>query len=120
MIKKKADIQGKVVANLRGGEGEVTLFNFMTEQEARGAGRLFAKIVIEPGNSVGAHVHEGDMEAYYVLKGSALLSDNGGEVTMEPGDCHICPDGQSHSIKCVGEEALELIAIVLYTKQKDV
>jgi len=120
MIKKKADIQAKVVTDFRGGTGEVTLFNFLTEQEARGAGRLFTKIVIAPGNSIGTHVHEGDMETYYILKGNALLSDNGSEITLEPGDCHVCPDGQSHSIKSIGEDTLEFIAIVLYTKQKDV
>jgi mannose-6-phosphate isomerase-like protein (cupin superfamily) len=120
MIKRSAEIQGKVVSNLRGGTGDVTMFNFLTEQEAKGTGRLFAKLVIEPGNSVGLHTHEGDMEAYYILKGKGLLSDNGNEVILEPGDCTVCLDGQSHSIKNVGEEALEFMAIVLYTKQKDV
>ena len=120
MIKRKAEIEGKVVSNLRGGTGDVTMFNFLTEQEARGAGRLFAKLVIKPGDSVGLHKHEGDMEAYYILRGKGLLSDNGVEVTLEPGDCNVCQDGQSHSVKNIGEEPLEFIAIILYTKQKEV
>ena len=120
MIKRNAEIQGKVLTNLRGGVGDVTLFHFLTEQEANGTGRLFVKIVIEPGNSIGTHTHDGDMEAYYILKGKGLLSDNGRDVILEPGDCNVCPDGQSHSVKNVGEEALEFIAIVLYTKQKEV
>ena len=120
MIKKKSEIEGAVSTNLRGGVGDIAMFNFLTEQEARGAGRLFAKIVIEPGNSIGAHKHEGEMEAYYILKGKALLSDNDVEVTLEAGDSHVCPDGQSHSIKSVGEDSLEFIAIILYTRQKDI
>ena len=120
MIKRKVEIQGKVLTNFKGGTGYVTIFHFLTEQEARGAGRLFAKFVIEPGNSIAAHTHEGDMEAYYILKGKGLLSDNGNEVILEPGDCNVCPDGQAHSIKNVGEETLEYIAIILYTKQKDI
>jgi len=119
MIKRKAEIQGKVLNNFKGGVGDVTMFHFLTEQEARGTGRLFAKTVIEPGNSIGTHTHEGDMEAYYILKGKALVSDNGNEVILEPGDCNVCQDGQSHSIKNVGEEALEYIAVILYTRQKD-
>ena len=95
------------------------MFHFLTEQEARGAGRLFVKTVIEPGNSIGTHTHEGDMEAYYILNGKALVSDNGNEFILEPGDCNVCPDGQSHSIKNIGEKALEYIAVILYTKQKD-
>ena len=120
MIKKKSEIEGKVVANLRGGIGNVTMFNFLTEQEARGSGRLFARVVIEPGNTIGAHKHEGDMEAYYILKGKGLVSDGGTEVILEAGDCHVCPDGHSHSLKNAGDDPLEFIAIVLYTKQKDV
>ena len=118
MIKKKAEIEGKVLSNFRGGEGHVTMFHFLTEQEAKGTGRLFAKTVIEPGNSIGLHTHEGDTEAYYILKGKALLSDNGNEVILEPGDCNVCLDGQSHSIKNVGEETLEYISVIVYTKQK--
>ena len=120
MIKKRSEVQGKVTANLRGGIGDVTMFHFLTEQESKGAGRLFAKMVIEPGNSVGVHKHEDDMEAYYILKGKALVVDNGVEAILEAGDCHICPDGQTHSVKNVGEDTLEFIAIILYTKQKTV
>ena len=120
MIKKNEEIQGKVLTNFRDGIGDITMFHFLTEQEARGTGRLFAKIVIEPGNSIGLHKHEGDMEAYYILKGKALLSDNGNEVILGPGDCNVCHDGQSHSIKNIGEETLEYMAMVLYTKQKDI
>ena len=118
MIKKKSEIQGKVVSNLRGGIGDITMFHFLTEQEVKGAGRLFAKTVIEPGNTIGVHKHEGEMEAYYVLKGKALLSDDGVDVILEAGDCQICPDGHTHSLKNVGEESLEFISIILYTKQK--
>ena len=121
MIKRKAEIEGKVLTNFKDGVGDVTMYHFLTEQEARGTGRLFVKTVIEqPGNSIGTHKHEGDMEAYYILKGKALVSDNGTDVTLEPGDCNVCPDGQSHSIKNVGDGPLEYMAVILYTKQKEV
>ena len=120
MIKRKEEIQGNVIANFKDGIGKVTIFDFLTEQEAGGIGRVFAKTVIEPGCSIGAHTHHGDMETYYILKGKALMSDNGQEVILGPGECQICPDGQSHSIKSIGEEPLEYIAIILYTRQKEV
>jgi len=120
MIKRSEEINEQVLTEFRGGIGDVSMFHFMNEQEARGAGRLFVKTVIPPGNSIGEHTHEGDMEAYYILKGKALVIDNGEEVTLEPGDCNICPDGQSHGIKNIGEDDLEYIAIILYTEQKEV
>ena len=118
MIKRKKEIQTELTPNLKGGDGSVTVINFLTEQESKGAGRLFAISIIEPGSSIGAHTHDGDMETYYILKGKALISDNGSDVTLEPGDCHICQDGQTHSIKSIGEETLEYIAIILYSQQK--
>ena len=120
MIRRKSEIQGKVTSNLRGGIGDVTMYHFLTEQEAGGAGRLFAKLVLEPGCSIGAHKHEGDIEAFYMLKGKGLVFDDGGEELLEAGDCHICPDGHAHSLKNVGEDSLEFIATILYTKQKAV
>ena len=120
MIKRKSEIQGEALPNFKGGIGHITVYPFLTDQEARGAGRLFIKSVIEPGNSIGLHKHEGDMETYYILAGKALISDDGADVVLEAGDCHICPDGQAHSIKSVGEDTLEYIAIILYTKQKNI
>jgi len=120
MIKRSSEIPGKVLTNFRDGVGDITMFHFMDEKEANGAGRLFVKTVIEPGNSIGQHTHEGDMEAYYILKGKALVNDNGNEVVLEAGDCNLCADGQFHSIKNVGDDTLEYMAIILYTKQKEV
>ena len=120
MLKKKSDIIGNVHENFKGGEGNVTSFHFMTEQEVLGAGRVFAKFSIQPGCSVGYHKHDGDSEVYYILKGKGLISDDGTDVVVEAGDAQFCPDGHCHSIKNIGEDTLEYIAIILYTKQKAV
>ena len=120
MIRKSSEIQPNVQKEFRGGTGETTILAFMNEKEANGAGRLFAKMVLEPDSSIGQHTHETEFEAYYILKGKALVNDNGTEVTLEPGDAHICPDGSFHSIKNVGDETLEFMATILHTKQKEV
>jgi len=118
MFRKRSEIEPRIHKELRGGVGEIVMHAFMSEEEANGAGRLFAKIVIEtPGDSIGEHVHEGELETYYILKGKALVDDNGEEVVLEPGDVHICVDGDYHSIKNVGEGTMEFIAIILHTKQ---
>lgn len=120
MIKKSLEIKEEVLPEFKGGDGHISIFQFMSEKESNGAGRLFAKSVIPPGNSIGRHTHEGDQETYYILKGKALLTLNGEETILEPGDCTICIDGNTHSIRSIGDVDLEYIAIILYTKQKDV
>ena len=119
MIKRAAEIPVNVLNDFKGGTGEITMIPFMDEKEANGAGRLFAKMLIEqPGSGIGQHVHETEFEAYYILKGKALVNDNGTEVILEPGDAHICPDGSFHSVTNAGDGPLEFIATVLHTKQK--
>lgn len=118
MIRKHDQLKIDVQKEFRGGKGSVTLEHFMDNQMANGAGRLFALTTIPPGASVGFHKHEGDSEVYYILEGSALVNDNGTEVTLAPGDINFCPDGNSHSIENTGSTDLKYIAIILFTEQQ--
>ena len=114
MVKKSAEIPAAIQEKARGGDGSVSMFNFVSEEEALGKGRLFGKAVLEPGSSIGYHAHEGEFEIYYILKGKALLNDNGREIVLEAGDSSICRNGESHSISNIGNDVMEFIAIILY------
>ncbi|MDR2800417.1 MAG: cupin domain-containing protein [Desulfovibrio sp.] len=118
MIQKHDELKVVVSHELRGGKGEVTQEHFLDEQKANGAGRLFCKTVLPPGASIGVHQHAGDCEVYYMLKGKALLTDNGNPAEIGPGDVNFCQDGGTHGIENIGDTDLEFIAIILYTKQK--
>ena len=85
------------------------------KDEFNGKGRLFAKNTLKPGWSVGYHKHEGDAEAYYILKGEAILDDNGEKVALKAGDLAYTPNGSSHSIENVGDTDLEFIALILFS-----
>ena len=67
------------------------------------------------GAEVGWHVHSGDCETYYILKGKGEYSNNGELIEVFPGDMTFVGDGEGHSIKAVGDETLEFIALILYT-----
>jgi mannose-6-phosphate isomerase-like protein (cupin superfamily) len=103
---------------LRGGEGTVIFQHFLEEENACGAGRMFAQLTLPKGASIGYHKHEGEAETFYVLEGKAKLNDNGKEVFLEAGDASVCFDGDSHSVANVGEEDLKMIAIILFSGGK--
>ncbi len=84
------------------------------KNELNGKGRMFAKITLPPGSSVGWHEHVGDSEAYYILRGQALVNDNGTEVELAAGDVVLTSDGESHSIANNGDQDLVFIALVLF------
>ena len=98
-----------------GAPGFITVTNLINEpEELNGKGRLFSHTTILPGNGIGYHVHVGDGEIYYILSGRGEYNDNGTVTTVAAGDVTLCPPGEGHGILCVGEEPLELIALILY------
>ena len=114
MVKRHGNYEVKINENMRGGDGSVKIETLLTPDELNNKGRLFARITIEPGSSVGYHVHEGEMESYFVISGEGEYSDNGEIVRFFPGDSSYTPAGSGHSLKCVGSEPLVVIALILF------
>ena len=48
------------------------------------------------------------------MKGKALYNDKGTEYTLSAGDVMICPPGTGHAIDNIGEEDVELCAVIVY------
>jgi mannose-6-phosphate isomerase-like protein (cupin superfamily) len=101
---------------IRGGIGEVEMHKICENvDELYGKGRLFNRMVVAPGNTIGEHVHEGDNEIFYFLSGTGEYNDNGTIVEVGPGDTTICNDGELHGLKNTGDVPLEFIALILYS-----
>jgi mannose-6-phosphate isomerase-like protein (cupin superfamily) len=114
MLKTAGQQIVRVQEHLRGGEGAVTFHEFLGKDYSYGSGRLFSRSTLPAGASIGAHVHEGEFEVYYVLSGEAEIDDNGTPIRLKAGDTHLCPSGQSHALKNPGPEDLELIMLILF------
>jgi len=114
MIKQQKDYTTDRKENMRGGEGAVTVTELLTSGELVEKGRLCARLKLEPGSSIGYHVHDKEMELFYILGGEAEYSDNGKTIALYPGDTTLTPNGEGHSIKSVGNMPLELLALILY------
>lgn len=120
MIKRKDELKVDVHEEFLGGKGTLTNTHFLDKEDASGKGRLFVKSVLTPGSSIGNHTHSGDFETYYILSGKALVTeDDGSEHVLEAGDVMYTPDGASHAIENCGEEDLEYIALIMYTKERE-
>lgn len=102
--------------SLFGGPGEAEMHKILNSpEELFGKGRLFNHVFLDPGAAVGWHVHHGDGEIYYILKGEGDYCDNGTMVKVHAGDVTSVSDGEGHSLLNTGSEPLEAIALVLYT-----
>ena len=102
-------------AKLFNGAGEAQMLKILNgPEEMFGKGRLFNHCTLAPGAEIGWHVHSGDGEIYYILKGHGEYSDNGTIVEVWPGDTTFVGDGEGHSMINTGDEPLEAIALILY------
>ena len=57
-----------------GGQGTVHFDHVLEAEEMHGMNRVYAKVTLQKGCSVGYHVHNGDGEDYYVIKGTAYTN----------------------------------------------
>ncbi len=115
MIRKKEECKKEFREHMRDGKGTVELTHFIeSPEELYNKGRLFSKITLKSGCSIGFHIHENDSELFYILKGKAEYNDNGELRTVEAGDVTICPEGSGHGIENKSEETVELIAVIVY------
>ena len=97
------------------GEGEAEMHVILNgADEMYNKGRVFNHVYLAPGAEIGWHVHKGDGETYYILSGKGEYSDNGNIITVGPGDTTFVDEGEGHSMKNIGEEPLEAIALILY------
>lgn len=116
MIRKHSQLCIQKNQNMRGGSGQIVLLHLLQHEqdELYGKGRLFSRMVLNPGCSVGFHVHENEMECYHILKGRPEYNDNGHLVFLEEGDVTLTQSGEGHGISNPTGEPVELIALILY------
>lgn len=114
LLIKEEEVKKVCKANMRGGNGEVTLgFSVGPENPVENSiFSLVATINLDPGSSVGYHVHEDDEELYHILAGNGLYNDNGTEIEVKRGDAMICRKGEGHSITNTGKEPMIFLAVV--------
>ena len=97
------------------GVGEITVRSLLNgPEEMSHKGRVFAHTTVHPGSAIGYHVHTGDSETYYILSGTGRYNDNGEITTVTAGDVTYTPPGQGHGIEAIGDEPVEMIALILY------
>ncbi|MCI2048723.1 MAG: cupin domain-containing protein [Lachnospiraceae bacterium] len=115
MLKKNEDFTVEQ-EHAENGLGNFTMRYPITGKELPPHMRLMCEVIIEPGQECRTHVHEGDTEIYYMLSGRAEYTGAEGTNTLKPGDVTVCYDGESHAIRCVGDETLRFLAFIPYTK----
>lgn len=100
-------LEEKIIPEFRGGKKN-TVAKMYTDDKIK-----IMHGTLEPGASIGLHTHETSSEIIYILSGSGKVLYNDTTERLEPGDCHYCPKGQTHSlINDSDDTALVFFAVV--------
>lgn len=106
MILDFKQMEETVIPNFKGGEKQISARMYVDEKNRIMHSRLI------PGASVGLHTHEGSSEIIYILEGSGKVLYDGGELRIEAGQVHYCPEGHEHSLINDTESDLVFFAVV--------
>ncbi len=112
MIRNTKQMKEDVREKMRGGNGAVTITHLFTKDELKSNTRLCAKLTIPSGASIGFHNHENEEEIFYILSGRGKVDDDGRICEVSPGDAILTGNGAGHSIECISEEPLEVMAVI--------
>jgi mannose-6-phosphate isomerase-like protein (cupin superfamily) len=69
---------------------------------------VFRKRAFKPGSAIGYHMQRED-EIYYVLSGRGMMTIDGKEFEVGPGDAVLTRPGSSHGLKQIGKEDLVIL-----------
>ncbi len=112
MIRRNGTYEAEVRENMRGGLGEARIEHLWRADELHGRARLFSRITLQPGCSIGFHEHLGEAEVFVVIRGEARMLDGDRDEILRAGDT-ILTSEQGHSVEAVGEQTLEMLAVIL-------
>ena len=97
---------------MRGGSGDV-LMQHLIPGALPAHCRIYSFIILEPGCSIGYHVHEKETEIFTILEGVADATDGAETVKMHPGDSLITGPGCGHAMANNGDTTLRFSAVII-------
>ncbi|WP_455542763.1 cupin domain-containing protein [Intestinibacter sp.] len=111
MIKRKDELT-RVIGSIEGGKGEITRELLIEGEELQNKAKVFAKLIVPVGASVGLHEHTQDYEVYYILSGKGKVLDGDEIVEVSQGDVVYAIDTK-HYIENIGDEDLVFLAVII-------
>lgn len=109
---KKADRKLEYAEGVEGGTGIMIRDRCELGDKVGGVCTYMVCNSLEPGASIGEHTHTGETEIYYMVKGEAVLVENGTETVVEEGDVLYCPNGGTHAVRNDFDEPVSFVVVI--------
>lgn len=112
MIRRSNEMAVSDRTNVKGGQGTYQSQQIFTPEQVEKT-TLFACNTLPPQTSIGIHPHTSEGEAYVILQGEAVVTEDGVEHILHPGDAEYCTGGHTHGIANRSEAPLKFLAIII-------
>lgn len=111
MLRAQSEMKSSVIENCHGGSGTL-LARFVLGPDDSGVGvRYMHDDRLEPGAVIGEHPHTGDEEVYFVVEGHGVMTLDGAEHPIGPGDVSLVQSGHTHGIRNSTDGQMRLLVI---------
>ena len=101
-------------AGCHGGVGPFRALDFVLPAGEKQFIKFIHDDIIPPGSTFGYHQHASDqpMEEWYIcLSGRGVMTLDGIDHAMAPGDSCVCRANGSHGLRNTGDEAMRIIVV---------
>ena len=113
MITFLKDIAPTYEERAMGGTGKATFHRPFSMDELGHRFQNLTRVTLNPGDSVGEHAHTENAEVYYMLEGSATMTEDGKQTVISAGDAEFCGDGHTHGICNHTDKPCSFLAIIV-------
>jgi mannose-6-phosphate isomerase-like protein (cupin superfamily) len=111
MKRLKRDLPEGRVSAIRGGKGGALRLDYLSPGAMAGVD-FVSTVTLEPGASVGEHLHPAEEELYLVLEGEGSGLLDGESFAVGPGDAYLCKAGHTHGLLNSGGGPLMFLAVL--------
>lgn len=113
MICREENQGRRIKSDIWGGTGDVHFQDLFTESDLGGRLSMISRVTLMPGDAIGLHSHTENGEVYYVLEGSGIVTDDGEDYRLNPGDAQFCADGHTHGLRNDTNAPLVFLAVII-------
>ena len=112
MILRRQKARTLDITECHGGKGVVRCTEYLGEYDKATSGFKFIHDnTLEPGVSIGEHLHSGDEEIYIILDGRGTMLVDGSSEDVSAGDVCITRSGHRHSLTNTGSAHMRLLVV---------
>jgi len=117
MLRRQDAMEVKELISCHGGKGIIRSRRVLLKEDSELGIQFMHDDIIQPGDSVGEHLHDDSEELYFIVSGEGTMIIDHKEVSIKAGDVSLVRRGHSHGIKNTSDRPMRLLVVEVKEKR---